>query len=189
MDFKLYFAPALLAIYCLSEFFVVRLKFSGKYSGKKDRGSLYLLMSVFVLSLGLARFVRLHVPQAQSEVLEQMAALGVCLFLLGLIVRWASIIHLGRFFTVDVAIAAGHTVVDTGPYRYIRHPSYTGLMLQFLGIGICSGNILALLTLMTPIFLVLRYRIYIEEAALSEGLGMAYADYMRKTRRLIPFVY
>ncbi|MFZ6647873.1 methyltransferase family protein [Undibacterium sp. TJN25] len=189
MNFNPYSPTTLFAIYCVSEFLVVRFKFSGKYSETKDRGSLYLLMFIFVASLGLARFVKIHFPQADLESLTHIALPGVLLFFAGLIIRWASIIHLGRFFTIDVAIDAKHTLIDTGPYRYVRHPSYTGLLLQFLGIGICSANILALLALMVPIFIALRYRIGVEEAALSEGLGAAYAEYMRKTKRLFPFVY
>ncbi|WP_394781617.1 methyltransferase family protein [Undibacterium sp.] len=189
MNFDLYSPSTLVTIYFLSEFLVVASKFSGKYSGKRDHGSLYLLMFVFVASLGLARLAKITMPQAQLDILVQMATVGVLVFFLGLVVRWVSIIHLGRFFTVDVAITDKHALIDTGPYRYVRHPSYTGLLLQFLGIGICSGNILSLLALMVPIFIALRYRIRIEEAALSEGLGVAYSDYMLKTKRLVPFVY
>ena len=65
---------------------------------------------------------------------------GCALFRLGLMLRWYSIIYLGRFFTVNVAIHSGHEIIDTGPYRYIRHPSYTGALLAFLGLALTLAN-------------------------------------------------
>jgi protein-S-isoprenylcysteine O-methyltransferase Ste14 len=51
-----------------------------------------------------------------------------------------AIVHLGRFFTVNVAIAANHRLIDTGPYRFVRHPSYTGALMAFLGLALCLAN-------------------------------------------------
>jgi protein-S-isoprenylcysteine O-methyltransferase len=64
------------------------------------------------------------------------SCVGVALLLLGLLLRWWSIIHLGRFFTVDVVIATDHRVVDSGPYRFIRHPSYSGVLLIIAGVAV-----------------------------------------------------
>jgi hypothetical protein len=71
----------------------------------------------------------------------------------GIALRWYSIWYLGRFFTVDVAIAAGHRLIDTGPYRRIRHPAYTGELLAFLGLGLLFHNALSLVVLAAPITL------------------------------------
>ena len=94
--------------------------------------------------------------------------------------------HLGRFFSVDVAIAQDHQVVDTGPYRVVRHPSYTGLLLQCAGLGLALGTVLSLFLIVVPTFLVLFYRIQVEEKALLTNLGESYAAYIQRTKRLLP---
>jgi protein-S-isoprenylcysteine O-methyltransferase len=106
----------------------------------------------------------------------------------GLALRWWAVVTLGRFFTVDVATHADHSLVDTGPFHFVRHPSYTGLLLAFLGFGVSMGNALSLLVLMPPIVAALSYRMRVEEAALRGALGAPYADYCARTKRLIPGV-
>ena len=76
-------------------------------------------------------------------------------------------------YTHLVSIAAGQMVVDTGPYRLIRHPSYTGALVAFLGLGILFNDWVSLGILMVPIIIAFLRRISIEEAALKEGLGEA----------------
>jgi protein-S-isoprenylcysteine O-methyltransferase len=100
-----------------------------------------------------------------------------------------SIVHRGRFFTVDVAIATDHRVVDTGPYRSVRHPSYAGAILAFVGYGICLGNWVSLLALTVPVARAFLLRIEVEERALSAALGDSYREYASRTHRLLPFVY
>ena len=112
--------------------------------------------------------------------------LGVGLFAAGMMFRWWAIMHLGRFFSVDVAIASDHEVVDTGPYRFVRHPSYTGLLVQCAGLGVALGTVLSLLVIVVPTFLVLFYRIQVEEKVLLANLGEGYAAYTRRTKRLLP---
>lgn len=107
----------------------------------------------------------------------------------GLLLRWTAIRILGRFFTVDVAIHEGHSVVDTGPYRYVRHPSYTGLLVAFLGLGIYCGNWVSVGMIFVPITLAFIGRIRTEEAALTRALGSGYSDYCGRTARLIPGIY
>jgi protein-S-isoprenylcysteine O-methyltransferase Ste14 len=75
-----------------------------------------------------------------------------------------------------------------GPYRLIRHPSYTGLLILFLGYGLCLTNWLSLLVLMGCALIGLGYRINVEEHVLEARLGQPYHEYMRRTKRLIPFV-
>jgi len=90
---------------------------------------------------------------------------------------------------VNVAIAADHRLIDTGPYRYLRHPSYTGALLAFLGLGLCMGNWASMLVMIVPIFLVFLRRMNVEEAALLKGLGEPYREYMLRTKRLVPGLY
>ena len=97
--------------------------------------------------------------------------------------------HLGRFFSVDVAIVCDHRVVETGPYRVVRHPSYTGLLLQCVGLGVVLGTALSLFAIVVPTFLVLVHRIRVEERALITNFGNVYAAYTRRTKRLLPEVF
>src|SRR4051794_793881 len=114
---------------------------------------------------------------------------AIIFFAAGLALRWWSIHVLGRFFTVDVTIEKDHEVVEAGPYRYVRHPSYTGVLLAFLGWGLTLHNWLALLVLLVPISLAFAHRMTVEEDALREALGERYANYTARTKRILPFVY
>ncbi len=115
--------------------------------------------------------------------------IGIALMLAGLAFRWYAIRSLGRFFTRTVATRAGQYVVDTGPYRLIRHPSYSGALLMFLGMGIAMTNWAALLAVVAGAAVGYAYRVRIEERALCADLGRPYRDYMQRTRRFIPFVW
>jgi protein-S-isoprenylcysteine O-methyltransferase len=95
---------------------------------------------------------------------------------------------LGESFTYDVRVAPGQAVVERGAYKYVRHPSYTAGMLLFGGIGLAHGNWLSLAIAIVFPSLAYAYRISVEERVLVDALGPAYADYMTRTRRLIPFV-
>src|ERR1700722_10190375 len=90
---------------------------------------------------------------------------------------------------VIVAIAAGHRLIDTGPYRFVRHPSYTGALMAFFGLALCLANWVSLAVMLIPVLLVFLRRMHVEEDALLQAFGNQYRDYMRRTKRLIPAVY
>jgi protein-S-isoprenylcysteine O-methyltransferase Ste14 len=107
----------------------------------------------------------------------------------GLALRWTAVITLGKSFSSNVAIHATQTVLKTGLYRWMRHPSYTGLLLCILAVGLHTRNWISVLIIFVPTSAVLLYRIHVEEIALREHFGQEYIDYSRATRRLIPGVY
>jgi protein-S-isoprenylcysteine O-methyltransferase Ste14 len=109
-------------------------------------------------------------------------------FFIGMAFRFYAMSLLGRFFTYDVAVHAGQTVIEAGPYRYIRHPSYTGGLMTLAGIGLALGNWAALLALLACAGSGYAYRIFVEEAVLVAALGAPYKEYMHRTRRLLPFL-
>jgi protein-S-isoprenylcysteine O-methyltransferase Ste14 len=96
--------------------------------------------------------------------------------------------HLGRNWSGAVAITAGQRLVQTGPYRRLRHPIYTGMIGMFLGTAVVSGEWHAALAVA---LLVVAYwrKIRIEERTLGDAFGSAYADYRRHTWALIPGVW
>jgi protein-S-isoprenylcysteine O-methyltransferase Ste14 len=111
---------------------------------------------------------------------------GLVLMAAGISVRLWSIFTLGRFFTVDVRVHADQTVVERGPYRWVRHPSYSGLLIFFVGVGLALGNWLSLIVLAVVPAAGLLVRIRSEERALLGALGEDYRRYSATRRRLFP---
>jgi protein-S-isoprenylcysteine O-methyltransferase Ste14 len=114
---------------------------------------------------------------------------GAVLIAAGLVIRWSAIRTLGRFFTVKVTVREGHRVVKEGLYRHVRHPSYSGALLAFVGLAVSFASWATLLVILVPVFAAMGYRIHVEEQALAAGLGEEYRAYQRETRRLVPGVY
>ncbi|GHO47928.1 methyltransferase family protein [Ktedonospora formicarum] len=155
----------------------------------KDKGS-RVVVSV-TLGLGILLCLRLPfaVPATNiTSAINLIAWFGIALIYAGLAFRLYAVVVLGRYFTPSVAVVADQHVVENGPYRLIRHPAYTGLLIMFLGFGLSSTNWLSLLAIMGCGSIGLSYRIYVEERVLQEHLGQPYREYMRRTKRLIPFV-
>lgn len=115
--------------------------------------------------------------------------LGIGLMWVGLAVRVWAIMVLGKHFRTTVEVDAGQPVIDHGPYQWIRHPSYTGVLLLTLGFGLaCTNYVSLLLTTVIPIYAFLR-RINLEERTLVETLGAPYETYRLSTKRLVPGVW
>lgn len=112
---------------------------------------------------------------------------GIACMLAGIGLRLYAIRVLGRFFTTSVATQAGQQVVDRGPYRWVRHPAYSGSLLTIFGLCLALTNWLAFVGLI-PAVLGFGYRIRVEEETLQSVLGEPYRDYMRRTKLLIPFL-
>jgi protein-S-isoprenylcysteine O-methyltransferase Ste14 len=115
-------------------------------------------------------------------------AVGLAILAVGVALRFYAVIVLGRFFTLVVMTRRDQHVVDTGPYRWIRHPSYTGFLLALAAVMLSYANWLALIGVL-PALAGFLYRIRVEERVLSDELGEPYRSYMRRTKRLVPFVY
>jgi protein-S-isoprenylcysteine O-methyltransferase Ste14 len=157
-------------------------------SRRQDRLSGPALIGGLLLALYAGSASAHAVPQATITWNRLFVfALGIALSAAGVAFRWYAIKTLGRFFTMRVTTSADQTVVDTGPYRLIRHPSYTGMLMTVLGVLLCSTNWLSLLCLLVAVP-GLAYRITVEEQALVAALGEPYRDYMRRTTRLIPYL-
>ena len=178
------------ALWMVLETIGSRTKRSRDTSKAHDRGSFRLILLLLWLALGLDFALSFLLPQA--TILWKRTSLffiGIALMLLGMAFRFYAMSVLGRFFTYDVAIHAGQTVIEVGPYRYIRHPSYTGALITLVGLGLALGNWAGLLALLACMAAAYAYRISVEEAALVAALGEPYKEYMRRTRRLVPFLF
>jgi protein-S-isoprenylcysteine O-methyltransferase Ste14 len=176
--------------YLISELLLTVTRRSRSRTGtRQDRSTLGVLWLVIMASVAAGIFIAMYWPAAALPDGRIFACVGVVLFVAGLLLRWWAIIVLGRFFTVDVTIEKDHELVERGPFRALRHPSYAGVLPAFVGFALSLQNWGALLAILLPIFAAFIHRMNVEEKALSRALGSSYADYMRRTKRLVPFVY
>ncbi len=114
---------------------------------------------------------------------------GIVVMCLGFLLRHWSIYVLGKYFRTTVELERDQKVVRTGPYRYIRHPSYSGMILFCIGYGLVAQNWLSLAAAVVLPTVSLLHRIMIEEAAMAQGIGNEYQQYQKKTKRLIPMIW
>jgi len=180
--------PLLTVVFFASELTLAIVKRSRRADGatRADGGSGPVLWVVITAAITTAAGIADYGPGRFSCPAVWSRTVAMTLLVGGLTFRWWAVITLGRFFTVDVATHADHALVDTGPFRYARHPSYTGLLLAFLGLGVSFGNWLSVAVLMVPIVLALAYRMRVEEKVLRQVLGAPYDAYCARTKRLIP---
>ena len=151
----------------------------------RDRGSGPLIIFTVFVSIILA----FSFGYSGIGVLPDWAFyLGIFLMFLGVLVRQWAIAVLGRFFSLTVRVAEDHRVVVKGPYRLVRHPSYTGVLITFIGLALAVQSWGALLVLLGVFSLSFGYRMRVEEKALLSELGEDYANYMKRTKRLIPYL-
>ena len=115
--------------------------------------------------------------------------LGIGLLLLGSALRRHCFKMLGSYFTANVKVADDQTVIKEGAYRWVRHPSYTGGMLMYLGTGLALTNWLSVVVIVILGGLGYAYRVRVEERALASALGQSYREYMQRTKRFVPFIF
>jgi len=152
---------------------------------KRDRGSRVLITFAILVSMLIA----FYFGYANVGGLpDWIFYVGIFLMFLGVLVRQYAIAILGRFFSLSVEIAEDQKVVDKGPYRLVRHPSYTGVLITSIGLGLAVQSLGALLVLLLFFGISFGYRMYVEERTLLSALGQDYASYMKKTKRLVPFI-
>jgi protein-S-isoprenylcysteine O-methyltransferase len=177
-------------VYLISELLLTVTRRSRSRTGtKQDRSTLLVVWFVIMVSVAAGIDVAKRWPAVALPHHRSFMFAGLALFVTGLLLRWWAIITLGRFFTVDVTIEPDHELVERGPFRMVRHPSYTGVLLAFVGLALTLGNWAALLVILVPIGAAFIHRMNVEENALSGVLGQQYTDYMRRTKRLVPFIY
>jgi len=115
--------------------------------------------------------------------------IGIIIIVLGLFLRYWSINILGKYFRTTVEVEESQKIVEKGPYKFIRHPSYSGIILFCIGYGLAVQNWLSLIIAISLPTIALLYRIKIEEEALVKGIGTDYEAYQKKTKKLIPGIW
>jgi protein-S-isoprenylcysteine O-methyltransferase Ste14 len=180
---------ALFGLFAVGEY-AMRFRSGFNRGGRRaERWSLLVVIAAVVGGmLGGLELVHWHAASVGAAHWP-LFVVGLVLMATGIFLRQWAILVLGRFFTVDVRIHPDQTVVDRGPYRWVRHPAYTGLVLFFVGVGLAVSNWASLLVLALVPTVGLLLRIHSEERALLAGLGEDYRRYAATHRRLFPGIW
>lgn len=167
---------------------LIRDRIRGKGGAARDQGTLWLNIVIITVAAVTAGLVTGAVKNAGPWEFGSagLTAAGLLLMWTGLAIRIWAIVVLGKSFRTTVEVDTDQHVVDSGPYRWVRHPSYTGIVVLLAGLGLVYGNWPALVILVVLPAGVLIHRIFVEEAVLTEVIGRAYADYAARTKRLVP---
>ncbi len=109
-----------------------------------------------------------------------LAGIGLCI--------WARL-SLGEYYSGKIRAGAAHVLIQSGPYRILRHPSYAGMLLAGLGVAVGYASLIGLLAV--PVLLIpgLAYRITVEERVLADRFGGEFEAYRRRTKKLVPGVW
>ena len=179
---------ALCVVWAISQLWIGRRR-SGDASRARDRGTLTLLIIAIFSALAFGIWLAWR---DDGQLATRNVALlwsGMVTMVAGLLLRWWSVRALAQYFTVDIAIHPGQALIRRGPYRWLRHPSYTGALLTVSGFAIALGQPFAALVVILPITAAFLWRIRIEEQMLAQAFPEAYPVYAHETKRLIPLVW
>lgn len=162
-----------------------------KEAKARDSGSIWMVTGLMFIALVLGFLFSGIMPPIARITWHTLVwfASGLGLMLVGAGIRQIAISTLGRHFTGRVMIQPGHELVQHGLYRYVRHPSYTGAFLIWLGLGLALTNIVSLIVIFGMAILAYGLRVRVEEKALKESLGTSYEAYCRRTKRFIPGLF
>jgi protein-S-isoprenylcysteine O-methyltransferase len=181
---------ALCLVWLASELWLGWRRRSGDAARTQDRGTLRMLLITIYASIALAVWLSYrHWGRYPPELRAILFWIGIALMIGGMLFRWWAVRVLAGYFTVDVTIRPDHQLIRTGPYRWLRHPSYTGALATFYGFALALGDVLSFLAIVVPVTAVFLRRIRIEEGVLAEAFPEQYPAYARETKRLIPFLW
>jgi protein-S-isoprenylcysteine O-methyltransferase Ste14 len=154
-----------------------------------DQGSRPILRIATVVGVVGAIVAAQAVPAATIGDRAAAAWIGLVTLWGGVALRLWAFRTLGRYFTFTVQTSGDQPVITAGPYRVIRHPSYAGIILAVIGLGLFIGNWLSLIVLTLAVTAGVVYRIRVEERALLQDLADDYRHYAATHRRLMPFIW
>jgi len=171
------------------EFLLIR-KAGRRRPARQDRGSVFVIMLGNGVGATIA-FVCAFEARGAAIVTGRVVVfwIGLALIAAGALVRQHCFRVLGASFKPVVDVEPSQAIVERGAYRVLRHPSYAGATLLFLGLGFALTNWASVLVILVMLAVVYGYRMHVEEAALVATLGDPYRQYMARTKRIVPFVW
>lgn len=189
MDPKIIIIIAVTYLYGFFEVFMnYRQRGKARVTSSGDKGSLWLLYGLIAVgyslsfAIGATKIGRVY-PWSTYFII------GMVLVVLGLMIRIYSILTLKQYFTYSVAKIENQKIIESGLYKFIRHPGYLGQLIIFIGITLSMSNWLSVLFMMIPVTFGYMNRIRIEERFMLEQMGQEYGDYQERTKRIIPFFF
>ena len=159
-----------------------------KVERKGDRNS--LLVMTFSIAIGYFlcfSFAFARPGRINNE--KDMLIAGMIVILIGFIIRAFSIIQLKKYFTYTVSEVKDHQLIDSGLYKYIRHPGYLGQLLVFTGVSLLLSNWISSVLMLVSVIPGYLYRIRVEELFMSRQMGTIYDEYRKRTKKLIPGIF
>ncbi len=181
-----------MALILLPELIIHLVRQSSASSSKRvDDSSLASIWVTIVTAIVIAvPFGYYLIPESLFFQLDPTGVIVMfSIWLFGLLLRIWSIYTLGSFFSVNVAIHDEHRLIGSGPYALVRHPSYTGLLLELLALSLTYQHFISIALIMVPSFLVLMRRVRMEEKILVAHLGDEYRSYQQQTYFLLPYLF
>ena len=173
-----------------SEIVLAVIKRTSRSGGKvQDRGSMLVMWATIISAITAAEFIGHMTVGRIMNGAYWLKLAAIFVIVAGVMLRWIAILSLGKAFSANVAIRHEQMIYQSGLYRYLRHPSYSGLLMVFVAIALHERNWLAAAVVLLPTIAAVLYRIHVEEAALNEAFGTQYAAYSEQTKRLIPGIY
>lgn len=154
-----------------------------------DKSSLKILWITICLSVTIGNLLSDTNYLITNHYYTIIETVGTSLLCIGLIIRWIAILKLGEYFTTTISVSDNQTIVQSGIYKHIRHPSYLGTLMSFLGLGIVFNNWITLTIIFVPILIAFIYRITIEEKMLKQVFGNQYKNYIKHSWKLIPKLF
>jgi protein-S-isoprenylcysteine O-methyltransferase len=174
---------ALLLLYWLVEWRGIQGTFDGRSRGPSRLGRAGWLVG---LVLCVADTLWLHWTPFQGTAVR---AAGVAIFLAGVLLRLWAMRTLARAFSYDLKIVDGHELVRRGPYRVLRHPSYTGLLLWSIGFALWNPSLPGLAVLVASMIAEVSRRVRVEEQLLAAHFGDAWRRHAEATWAVIPAIW
>lgn len=159
-----------------------------KRDKNSDRFSILVILIMISISVVAAVVEWAYWNDAKEYSIYYTIA-GACLLILGITIRVWAIQTLGKHFTATVTLTDGHQLVKSGPYQWVRHPSYLGAFMAILGSAVFLNAGWASLVAVVSMTIAYYLRIGVEEKMLSAYFGVQYIDYSKHTKRIIPFIW
>ena len=178
----------------VSEIFIFAYTYRKK-DGKeisRDRGTKWLLYLNFIVCILISFY---NVSKKAFNFIRMVKLpgfcieLGICLMLVGIVIRVSAVLTLRKAFTLNVQVTSRQKLITSGLYRKIRHPAYTGSILSLLGIALALRNLISVGIVLVCCLVCYQIRIAVEEVALEIRFKEEYILYKHNTYKLFPYIF